>query len=58
MKGTKDWILLVVVAVLGAGLFMALNDKVNSAILVLIIAAVGFAIGKFSKMSSTKRDNY
>lgn len=58
MKGTKDWILLVVVAVLGAGIFMALNDKVNSAILVLIISALGFAIGKLSKMSSGKRDSY
>ncbi|WP_214839710.1 hypothetical protein [Exiguobacterium sp. s122] len=46
----SDWILLLVVAIIGAGMYMLLNEAVNNTVLVLSIAVTGFIIGKLSNI--------
>lgn len=54
MKTITDWILLLVVAVLGAGIYVLFHDQIDSAILVILILVIGFSIGLLSKKIPTR----
>lgn len=56
MKTITDWILLLVVAVLGAGMYVLFHDKIDSAILVILILVIGFSIGLLSKKINSKQE--
>lgn len=56
MKTITDWILLLLVAVLGAGIYVLFHDKTNHALLVISILVIGFSIGLLSKKINSKQE--
>ncbi|MCC5892637.1 hypothetical protein [Exiguobacterium sp.] len=49
IMGAKDWFFLIIVAILGVGVYVLFHDKINNAALVTTIAVIGYVIGKLSK---------